>query len=574
MLLLSYQKKLAENINEAFKHMHVSPAPEDSLLAAMVRPPSSEKGDLSLPVFRFMPKGTNPAAFAQQLAHHLKTNEDFSKFESAGPYVNVFFNADTYARKIIENAGTAPPVPSPDAAQVMIEYASPNTNKPLHVGHLRNLALAESVIRLFTHSGKKVIRAQVINDRGVHICKSMLAYEKWGRSTTPESSGMKSDHFVGKWYTEFSKHAETNPTLEEEAQAMLVKWENHDPHVRALWKKNNEWAIKGMFETYARVGATFDVNYYESEFYQKGKDVVMQAYEKGLLKKADNGAIIVPLEKMGLPDKPVIRGDGTSLYFTQDIYLAMQRFNDYPALERIVYVVASEQEMHFKQLFATLKLLGVPQAEKCYHLGYGLLTLPSGKMSSRAGTVVNADELIDELVGMAVDEYNKRNPELSESEIARRANVIALSALKFYLVKQDARKELVFDPKESISFDGQTGPYLLYTTARILSILRKSAHTLDVRDANLLTLPREKELLTILSRKDEVIMAALRNYSPHVLGHYLLELANTFNTYYHETKVIQENEKLEKARLALVNAARQVLEEGLYLLGIEALREM
>lgn len=574
MLLLSYQQRLAESINAALSALHVAPVDRESLISMMVRPPSAEKGDLSIPVFRFMPKGKNPAGFAQEIVHHLKTNDVFSKFEAAGPYVNVFFNAETYSQKILENAAHAPSVPSEDAALVMVEYASPNTNKPLHVGHLRNLAIAESIIRLFEHSGKKVIRAQVINDRGVHICKSMLAYQKWGRSTTPESQKMKSDHFVGKWYTEFSKRAENDPTLEEEAQAMLVKWEHNDKHVRELWKKNNDWAVKGMFQTYARMGATFDVNYYESEFYQKGKDVVLDAYEKGLLKKADNGAIIVPLEKMGLPDKPVIRGDGTSLYFTQDIYLAMKRFADYPALERIVYVVASEQEMHFKQLFATLKLLGVPQAEKCYHLGYGLLTLPSGKMSSRAGTVVNADELMDELLEMALNEYHQRSPELDETEIRRRANVISLAALKFYLVKQDAKKELVFDPKESISFDGQTGPYLLYTTARILSILRKSTHTLDVHAAGLLTLPTEKILLTILSRKDEVIASALRNYSPHVLGHYLLDLANTFNTYYHETKIIQENEKLEKARLALANAIRQTLEEGLYLLGIETLREM
>lgn len=574
MLLLSYQKKLAEKVNTILETIHVTTVDETVLVSQMVRPPSAEKGDLSIPVFRFMPKGQNPSAFAQQLVLHLRTDEDFYKFESVGPYVNVFFNTNTYTKKIIENAGSVPAVPGKDFPQVMVEYASPNTNKPLHVGHLRNLALAESVIRLFIHEGKNVIRAQVINDRGVHICKSMLAYQKWGRSTTPESEKMKSDHFVGKWYMEFTKHAEEDPTLEEEAQAMLVKWENNDPQVRELWKLNNEWAIKGMFETYARMGATFDVNYYESEFYQKGKDMVMGAYAKGLLKKADNGAIIVPLEKLGLPDKPVIRGDGTSLYFTQDIYLAMRRFQEYPKLESIVYVVASEQEMHFRQLFATLKLLGVPQAEKCYHLGYGLLTLPSGKMSSRAGTVVNADELIDELVSMAVEEYNKRSPELGEEEIARRANVIALSALKFYLVKQDAKRELVFDPKESISFEGQTGPYLLYTTARILSILRKSLHTADVKKAGLLTLPREKELLTILSRKDEVIASALRNYSPHVLGHYLLELANAFNTYYHETKIIQENENLEKARLALVNAVRQVLEEGLYLLGVETLREM
>ena len=336
----------------------------------------------------------------------------------------------------------------------------------------------------------------------------------------------------------------------------------------------NDWAEKGMFETYAKLGAEFNHNYYESEFYNKGKEVVMKAFEKGILEKAENGAIIVPLKKFDLPDKPVIRGDGTSLYFTQDIYLAIKRFEDYPHLDRIVYVVASEQEMHFRQLFATLELMGVEQAKKCYHLGYGLLTLPTGKMSSRQGTVVNADDLLVELEQLARDEYDKRNPELDDAEIARRSNVIALSALIFLMVRQDAKKELVFDPKESLSFEGQTGPYLLYTTARILSILRKSLHTADVKKAGLLTLPREKELLDILSQKNEMITSSLGHYSPHILGHYLLNLANTFYTYYHETKIIQENPELEKARLALANGIRHVLEEGLYLLGIESLQEM
>ncbi len=574
MLLHFYQKKLAENVNAALHTLHVSPLDEDTLIALMTRPPSAEKGDLSFPVFRFMPKGTNPAAFAQQIVHHLKTDGDFSKFEAAGPYVNVFFNSETYTKKIIENANHAPPVPGKESRMVMIEYASPNTNKPLHVGHIRNISLAQSMIRLFEHSGKRVMKVQVINDRGVHICKSMLAYQKWGRSTTPESEKMKSDHLVGKYYVLFTSEAEKNPGLEEEAQAMLQKWESGDVETRKLWRKMNDWAEKGLFETYAALGATFDKNYYESEFYSKGKEVVMKAFAEGKLEKADNGAIMVPLKKYHLPDKPVIRGDGTTLYFTQDVYLAIQRLQEYPDLEKIIHIVGNEQEMHFKQLFAALDLMGVADASKFYHLGYGLLMLPTGKMSSRQGTVVNADDLLEELVQMARDEYDKRNPELGSEEIERRSKVIALSALKFFMVKQDAKKELIFDPRESLSFDGQTGPYLLYTTARILSILRKSVHSADVKKAGLLTTPLEKELLTLLSQKDEVIASALAHYSPHILGHYLLGVANTFNTYYHETKIIQENEDLEKTRLALVNAVRQTLEEGLYLLGVETLREM
>lgn len=573
MLLHSYRAKLAKSINHALRGLHVSAHDENVLISMMVRPPSSEKGDLSIPVFRFMPKGKNPATFAQEVVHHLKTDETFSAFEAAGPYVNVFFNAETYVKKIIENAARAPSVPGKDAPEVMVEYAQPNTNKPLHVGHLRNIILAQSVIRLLTWSGKKVIPAIITNDRGAHICKSMLAYQKWGNGQTPESTGMKSDHFVGKFYTEFSKRVKDDPQLEEEVLAMLSKWESGDAETRKLWKKMNEWAEAGLNQTLERMGAQFEQVDYESQIYDKGKELVLDGLARNLLVKAENGAVIAPLKKYNLPDKPLLRGNGTTLYITQDIYLAISRFQQRPNLSGLIYVVASEQEIHFKQLFAILDLLGYSK-EKLYHLSYGLLTLPSGKMSSREGTVVNADDLMDELVGLAREEYQRRSPEISPDEIDRRSRVVAMSALRFFMVKQDAKKELVFDPKESLSFEGQTGPYLLYTTARILSILRKSMHTSDHAHADLLTLPHEKELLTILSRKDEVVASALRNYSPHVLGHYLLDLANAFNTYYHETKIIQENEELEKARLALVNAIRQTLEEGLYLLGIETLREM
>lgn len=571
----SPKQLLANRVDAVLRTMHYASPGIPGIETLITRPPNPEKGDLCFPVFKLVPAGENPGAFAQTFVHQFAADSTFSKFEAAGPYINVFLNARQFAQNALAAAQKVSPIPGESASLIMVEYASPNTNKPLHLGHLRNLALAESVIRMFEHEGNKIIRAQVVNDRGVHICKSMLAYQKWGNGKTPQSEKVKSDHFVGKYYVEFSRRAEEDPKLEEEAQALLVKWEQGDPGTRALWKKMNEWAVAGIFETYEKMGARFDVNYYESAFYSKGKGVVIEALNQGLFTKAENGAIIVPLEKKySLPNKPVMRGDGTSLYFTQDIFLAMKRFQEYPNLDRIVYIVASEQEMHFKQLFATLELLGVPQASRCYHLGYGLLTLPSGKMSTRAGTVVDADELIDDLTQLALAQYQQRNPELGADEIARRSRVIGLAALKLYLVKQDARKELVFNPRESISFDGQTGPYLLYTNVRCRSILIKSAQKPNPKKADLLTQKSEKELLTLLSQKSEIIADALGHYSPHILAQYVLSLANGFNSYYHEHKIIQENADLEQARLALVEAVHAVLEEGLYLMGIETLREM
>ncbi len=574
MALDSSKKKLAETIDGILKDLHYHSPGIDEIFHLITRPPSPEKGNLSLPVFKLTPAGENPTKFAQTVLSRLSKNDEFYRFEATGPYINVFLNPETFVQSVLENASEAPPVPDAHAPLVMVEYASPNTNKPLHIGHLRNICLAEVIIRLLEHEGKRVFRTQILNDRGVHICKSMLAYQKWGKKDTPEKSNMKSDHFVGKYYNLFTKHAEKDPKLEEEAQEMLVKWEKNDPAVKKIWKQMNEWAEKGMFETYARLNATFDKNYYESQFYDKGKEIVQKAFEKKQFKKAENGAIIAPLEKFGLPDKPAMRGDGTSLYITQDIYLAVKRFEEFPELEKIVYIVASEQDMHFQQLFGILQLLGFEKAKKCYHLGYGLVTLPSGKMSTRQGNVINADELISDLVSLSQKELEKRYPELDTTEILRRANVIGLAALRLYLLRVDAKKELVFLPEEAVSFEGQTGPYLLYTNARAGSILRKSTQKPHLENAKLLTLPREKELLTLLSQKNEIIADTLSHYSPHILAQYILCLANTFNTYYHETKIIQENAELEQARLVLVKAIHDVLEECLFLLGIETLKEM
>lgn len=561
-------------MDQALHALKVESPGVEALAQLTVRPPKPEQGTISIPVFRFTPKGKNPAQFAQELAASIQPDSTFTQIKAVGPYINAFANPETMARQALTHASDAPAVPGEGSPWVMIEYASPNTNKPLHLGHVRNIFLAKSVIRLFEHEGTRVMKTQVVNDRGVHICKAMLAYQKWGEGKTPESEHMKPDHFVGKYYNLFAQRAESDEKLEEEALAMLQKWESGDTEVRALWKKMNAWVEKGWSVTFADLGAEFDRNYYESQIYSQGKELVMSAFEKGLFTKAENGAIIIPLEKFGLPDKPVIRGNGTTLYFTQDIYLATSRLKEYPNLEQIIHVVGNEQEMHFKQLFATLQLMGIGDVHKFHHLAYGLLVLPTGKMSSRAGTVINADELIASLVEMAMAEYQKRNPELSDEEIHRRAKVIALGALKFFILRQDAKREIVFHPEESLSFDGQTGPYLLYANARLNSIMRKSEQKPSLEKCGLLTDKREVELLTLLSKKGEIMKDALAHYSPHILSNYLLELANTFNTYYHETKIIQENVELEQARLALVKSIQDVLEEGLFVLGIETLREM
>jgi arginyl-tRNA synthetase len=569
MLLHFYKKKLAEKISTALGKE--SPGTND-IMEAITSPPEIAQGQLALPVFRFVPKGTKPDNFALEFAKKLEKDELFEKFESFGPYVNVFLCPQHFAKKVLEEILNNPK--KEKKSQVMVEYASPNTNKPLHIGHLRNITLGISISNLFEQQGHPVVRAQVINDRGVHICKSMLGYQKWGNNETPEGAGMKADHFVGKYYIDFIQKAKENPELEEEAQEMLQKWENGDVKVKELWEKMRTWAHNGIFETYDMMGAKFDKNYYESELFEKAKEIVKKGLEKGVFVKAENGALVAPLKKFKLDDKPVLRGDGTSLYITQDIYMALNRFEEFPKIDRIVYVVGNEQELHFRQLFSILELLKVPQASKCYHLAYNLVNTPEGKISTRAGSAMDADGLIENLIALSKEELEKRNENLDEKEINRRAKIIAIAALKFFMLKPDAKKVVLFNPEESISFEGQTGPYMLYSFARCNSILKKSGEKPNKEKIELLEKSKEKELIFLLSQNEEILEDSLKHYSPHILVHYLLELANAFNSYYHETKIIQEKKELEQARLVLVQGVQSVLGKGLNVLGIETLEEM
>ncbi|MBI5881290.1 arginine--tRNA ligase, partial [archaeon] len=458
---------------------------------------------------------------------------------------------------------------------VLVEFPSPNTNKPLHLGHLRNMALGESISNIMESQGYKIIRVNLNNDRGVHICKSMVAYSLWGEGKTPQSEGKKSDHFVGEYYVMFAQKEKEDPAIAEEAQEMLRKWEANDPEVRKLWEKMNAWALSGFEQTYKNFGLKkFDKVYYESNTYKKGKDIVMEGLKKGLFKKNDEGAIVVDLSSEGLGEKVLMRADGTSVYVTQDLYLAWLKHNDF-RYDKSIYVVASEQKYHFQVLFTLLDKLGFDFVRGCYHFSYGMVLLPEGKMKSREGTVVDADDLMLEMEDLAKEAVIKRYKTLEEQQIHDRAKVIGLGALKFYLLMTDPVKDMTFHPEQSISFEGETGPYVQYVHARICSILRKyDGKASDEVDFKLLTHPLEKELAKKIGSFPDVVTQASEQCKPSVVAKYLIELGQMFNTFYAECPVLKADEKLMAARILLCDATRQVLANGLWLLGMKAPEEM
>ncbi|MBS3166246.1 arginine--tRNA ligase [Candidatus Woesearchaeota archaeon] len=440
---------------------------------------------------------------------------------------------------------------------IVLEYCGPNTNKPLHLGHIRNMALGKAVCNLLTFQKNKVHPVNIVNDRGIHICQSMLAYQKWGKKSNQGKPTKKGDHFVGDYYVKFAQEVKDNPALKDEAQAMLNAWENNDKDVRKLWKLMNSWVLKGFAQTYKRFGVSFDKEYFESEYYEKGKEIVQEGMENGVFEKEihpkeknDGLAIIAPLEKYGLPNKVILRGDGTSIYITQDMYLAGKRYADFK-FDKMMYVVASEQQLHFKQLFKILELLQRPFAQNLFHLSYGLVNLPTGRMKSRA-----------------------RYKDLSEKEIKKRSEAIGLAAIKFFMLRTDATKDIVFNPEESLSFEGETGPYLQYTHARACSILRKAGKIKGKANFDLLKEPQEQALTLLLSKFPDRIKEATDAYRVHILCRYLLDLAQAFNEFYHAQPVISDDKELMKARTMLVGAVQQVLQTGLELLNIEAMEEM
>ncbi|HDD70620.1 MAG TPA: arginine--tRNA ligase, partial [Candidatus Woesearchaeota archaeon] len=441
---------------------------------------------------------------------------------------------------------------------------------------VRTNILGDCLCNIYAFQGYDAIRANLVNDRGVHICKSMLAYQKFGNDETPESSGMKGDHLIGKYYVLYQQKLSEHPELEEEAKEMLKKWEQGDPQVMELWKKMRAWCMQGFEETYKKEGVHFDKIYYESEFWKKARDYVLECYKKGIFKKGEEGELYIDLEKEGLPNKTVLRSDGTSLYATQDIYLAQLKFSDYD-LDKSIYVVAREQEMYFKQLFTILKVMGFEWWNRCIHYSYGMVNLPEGKMKSREGTVVDADDLLLEMEDLAREEILKRNPDLKEEEIHERAHNIGLAALRFYLLKIDANKDIIFNPKEAIPFEGDTGPYVQYTHARTCSILKKAKES-DITPAEIdytvLKEPIERILAQKLSEFPEAASNSCKQMKPHIIAQYLIELSRSFNEFYQTCPCLKAEPGLRDARLKIIESVKTVIKNALSLLGIAALEEM
>jgi len=549
----------------------------------LVRPPKVEMGDLAFGCFEVGKKiKQNPVEVALKLARTLNvilSRSEESQATAVGPYVN--FTIDDNKLFHYVTSYVASYVTKKNGKEVVLEYSSPNTNKPQHIGHLRNNALGDSLARILESQGYKVHKVGIINDRGIHICKSMLMYQKYGKSQTPKDLKLKPDHFVGHFYQMFEGKSKDDPTLIDQAQEMLQKWEAGDKQVRQLWKKLNDWVYQGWDETYKKLAVTFDKLYYESEVFAKGKEVVEQGLKSKLFYKRDDGAVEINLEKEGLDKKVLLRSDGTSVYITQDLYLAELRAKEYKKAEKFIYIVGKEQEYHFKVLFAILEKLGLKK--DFYHLNYGLIQLSEGKMSSREGTVVNADDLIQEVVTLAKKEISERNKDcgirkssvqlFNCSIVHQRAAKIGLGALKYYLLHVDAKKDITFDSKRAVSFEGDTGPYIMYTFARIQSIkLKIKNYKLQIKNLKLNL--EEREIINKLSDFQSTLQKAAAEYDPSILAHYLFELASIINSFYHKHHVLKAEENVKAARLRMLEACSVVIKKGLGLLGISVVERM
>ena len=540
--------------------------------ASLEIPPDGSLGDYSLPCFALAKEfKKSPQQIAQESAGKLKA--DFlENVEAKGAYVNFFISKDALIKQALHDVLKEKQHygEGKDNKKIVIEYPSPNTNKPLHLGHVRNILLGGAVARLLQFQGNTVYRANLNNDRGIHICKSMLAYQKWGKGREPDK---KSDHFVGEWYVKFAQELQKNPGLEQEAQEMLRKWEAGDKNVRELWKRMNSWALHGFRETYDQFNLKFDKEYFESEIYEKGKQLVLDGVKKKIFEPDSTRAVVVDLEKEGMEKKVLLRSDGTSVYMTQDLYLAKLKYQDF-RMDRSVYVVGSEQNYHFKVLFTLLKKLKVPSADACYHLSYGMVYLPEGKMKSREGNVVDADDLVADMVELAENEIKKRWPDLNKKEAEKRAKAIGMAALRFHLLRFDPASDIVFNPAESISFEGETGPYVQYSVARINSIFRKHGKDIKNVDISVLTAPEEFALAKLLYKFPQVARNAAEQYKVHLIPHYLVGLSKMFSNYYEHYPVLKAENKVRDARLLLCKAVREVLVLGLGLLDITVLEEM
>jgi len=539
-------------------------------------PPKPELGDFAFPCFSLSKElKLAPDLIANELRSNIPIDDEegFESIETKGPYINFFLDRKAISQilmqKIHDKKNSFGKNILGEKKKTLVEFPSPNTNKPLHLGHLRNMAIGESVSRILEFSSEDVIRANLNNDRGVHICKSMLAYKKWGKNKKP-SKKLKSDHLVGDFYVLFAKKAKENPKLEKEAQDMLLLWEQGDKETVKLWAKMNLWALEGFKETFKRFGIIHNKEYFESQLYTKGKEIIEEGIKKKTFIKEEDGAVSIDLTKEGLGKKYLLRGDGTSIYITQDLYLAKLKFDEFN-INKSIYVVGNEQDYHFQVLFNILDKLKVLKKENLFHLSYGMVNLPEGKMKSREGTVVDADDLINKVQDLVKKELIKRD-KLTKAKLEKKSLVIALAAIKYLLLKVDIKKEMIFNPKESISFEGDTGPYLLYSYARAKSILKKVKNSYSYETKEELE-EKEEELIVKLSQFEKIVESTYTSMNPSLIARYSYELSQIFNEFYHSCPVIGSKEK-EQFRISLVESFSQVLRNGLYLLGIDVLEEM
>ena len=592
---MSIDNILAQATADAVKALYGAEVAAESIVPSTTK--KEFEGNLTIVVFPFLKASHKcPEDTAQEIGEYLVANcEAVEKFNVIKGFLNItikpsFWTSVLQSVEATENFGFKPV--TDDSRLVMIEYSSPNTNKPLHLGHVRNNLLGFSLAKIMEANGNKVVKTNIVNDRGIHICKSMLAWLKWGNGITPEKAGKKGDHLIGDFYVAFDKHykeelqqlmdggmtkeeAEANSTLMKEARTMLKKWEDGDEEVRSLWRTMNEWVYAGFDETYARMGVSFDKIYYESNTYLEGKEKVLEGLEKGIFYRKDDNSVWADLTADGLDQKLLLRTDGTSVYMTQDIGTAKLRFQDYP-IDQMIYVVGNEQNYHFQVLSLLLDKLGFSWGKDLIHFSYGMVELPNGKMKSREGTVVDADELMDEMIATARKMSEGRLKGVPEEEMDDVYRIIGLGALKYFILKVDPRKNMLFNPQESIDFNGNTGPFVQYTYARIRSVLRKSDEVDAATDITAYE-PNEKEIEIIQRIADfpSVVSEAGRTYSPALIANYVFELAKGYNQFYHDYSILKEENGVARAfRLHLSRTVADIIRRGFSLLGVEVPERM
>ena len=594
---MSIDQILAQATAQAVKELYGVDFPVEKIVPQTTK--KEFEGNETIVVFPFLKASHKaPDVTAQEIGEHMQAHCDaVEKFNVIKGFLNITIKPSFWT-SVLKHVASTPDygftAASDDSQLVMIEYSSPNTNKPLHLGHVRNNLLGFSLSKIMEANGYKVVKTNIVNDRGIHICKSMLAWLKWGNGATPESTGKKGDHLIGDFYVAFDKHykaevkelvekgmsqeeAEKQAPLIQEAHDMLRRWEAGDKEVRALWEKMNSWVYAGFDETYRRMGVSFDKIYYESDTYLVGRDTVLNGLEKGLFYRKEDNSVWADLTSDGLDHKLLLRSDGTSVYMTQDIGTAQLRYKDYP-IDRMVYVVGNEQNYHFQVLSLLLDKLGFKWGKDLVHFSYGMVELPNGKMKSREGTVVDADELMDEMIATATEMAGEPGrlqgvPEEEREDVLR---MIGLGALKYFILKVDPRKTMLFDPSESIDFNGNTGPFIQYTHARIKSVLRKSGEDYNAVDISAVA-PNEKETSLIQKLADFTVAVndAGRNYSPALIANYVYDLAKEYNQFYHDYSILKEqDEKVRAFRLLLSATVADVICRGMSLLGIEVPERM